>query len=75
MDINKKHLDNLVTLIEQEKFNVTVYTRYGRYFIEFDTTGLQVREMKRIIEYLPLGSIITSSDNRSLCIDTMINIK
>lgn len=72
---NLRIIENLVYLIEQEKFRVDVYKKYGRYFIEFETTGLQIREIKRFIEYLPLSAIITSSNNRCLCIDTNINIK
>ena len=69
------HLKNLEILIKEQKVKFKTYKKYGVYFIEFETTGLQVREMKRIIEFLPLGAIITSnSDNRSLCINTRISV-
>ena len=75
MTIEKNILDNLVLLIEEQGFKVDVYKLYGRYFIEFETTGLTVQGIKRFIEFLPRRAIITSSRNRSLCIDTQISVK
>lgn len=73
MGSNLEKIEILVKLIEQEKFNIEVFKSYGRYFIEFETSGLQVREMKKFFEYLPSSSIITSH-NDCLCIDTTISV-
>jgi len=70
-----KTLKNILRLLEQEKFKVDVYKKYGRYFIEFEMTGYNVRDIKKFIEYLPERAVITSSHNRSFCVDTNINIK
>jgi len=76
MNHNEKTLKNIVTLIKGEGFNVKTYTEFGRYFIEFDSTGLSVTSLRRIIELIPSRSIISSSPrNRCFRIDTGISIK
>jgi len=74
MDGNLKLLEILLSLLKREGFKVETYNKYGQYFIEFETSGLQIRELKRIIEFLPLKSVITHSENGCICINTMINI-
>jgi hypothetical protein len=74
MDENFKKFRNIVSLIEREGFKIETYNKYGQYFIEFETTGLRVYEVKKIIDLLPIRSVITHSDNGCLCVNTMINI-
>jgi len=72
---NLTTIKNSILLIKQEGLKVTTYPMYGVHFLEFETTGIQVRDMKRIIEYLPVGAFITSAQNGSLCINTRLSIK
>jgi len=73
MNFNKKTIKNLLTLIKGEGFKVELYTKYGRYLIEFETTGLTVTSLRRLIEIIPSRAVFTSSpSNRCIVIDTGI---
>jgi len=74
MDENLTKFNRLLFSIQREGFKVETYKKYGQYFIEFETTGLKVYELNKIIELLPLFAVITHSENGCLCINTMINI-
>jgi len=74
MDNNLKKVNSIRSFIEREGFKVEIYNRYGQYFIEFETTGLRIYEINKIIPFLPLKSVITHSENGCMCINTMINI-
>ena len=75
MNHNEKTLENVLTLIKGEGFKVETYKEYGRYFIEFETTGLTVTSLRKIIEFIPSRSVVSSSPrNRCMRIDTGIKV-
>jgi hypothetical protein len=73
MDYGEKTIKNVVTLLKGEGFKVKSYTEYGRYFVEFDSTGLTSTSLRKVIECVPSKSVFTSNPrNRCFIVDTGI---
>ena len=66
-------IKNIILLIKEAGFKVKPLKMYGVWILEFEHTGIQVRELKRFIEFLPKGATLTTS-NGCFAINTRISI-
>jgi predicted solute-binding protein len=71
MNETVKHIKQIA---KQAGYNTRVIKKYGVWLIEFEYDGIQLRGLKKFIDQLPEGSILTTN-NGCFAINTRIPIK
>ena len=76
MGPNETRVNNIKNEIELRGFNVQIEKLYGRYIIQFDKTGLQMRELNRLSDLFLDNFIIVHYPQLSigLCVNTNISV-